>query len=401
MRRIIAVFAVTLACIACAVLCSGCNREKNATLTLWCAEMDKEIITSMVSEFLLANPSVKGVQIEICEDDQTREKLEENLENAADVICVPHDQLGALVYKERLQEITEDIYIESISKNTELSIKAGQNDNRQYGFPSSFETQMLFYDRTIISDQAARTLEGIVSSAIPEGAVPFGMDFANAYYTANWFYMYGCMLFGENGDEKGLCDFDNECGIAAMTYLIENRESFGNMNGETATELFREHKLGSYIGGPWNAAAITDALKGNYGCTKLPDAGERKMKSFAGFKLYCVNSNTKYRKAAMDLAAWLTTPANQKMRFQERNLIPVALSLADDVDVAVSTTAKAVIAQGAYAIAMPSIPEMTNFWVPVGDFTLACYNGEVSIPDLPAKLSELTAIIKGYDADDE
>jgi len=119
------------------------------------------------------------------------------------------------------------------------------------------------------------------------------------------------------------------------------------------------------------------------------------MQSFAGFKLYCVNANTKNKNVAMDLAAWLTNPDNQKTRFQARNLIPVALSLADDIDVAVSTTAKAVMAQGSNAVAMPSIPEMSNFWEPTGDFTLACYKGEIGVSELPVKLSELTAIIKG------
>jgi len=392
MKRI---FAALVAVAMFAMLLSGCGSGKNVTLTVWCAEMDKEIITTMVDGFLATNPAVKGIQIEICEDDHARETFEENPSAAADVICIPHDQLGALVSQGYLLEITEEKHIGEIKENTAPSIRAGQIDNKQYGFPSSFETHMLFYDRSIISDSAARTLEGIAASAVPDGAIPFGMDFANAYFTANWFFTYGCKLFGENGEDKNFCDFDSEAGIASMAYLIENRESFGDMNGDSATELFKEHKLGAYIGGPWNAAAITEALGGNYGCAKLPDVDGKEMHSFAGFKLYCVNADTKNKAVATDLAAWLTNPDNQKMRFQERNLIPVALSLADDIDVAVSTTAKAVMAQGSNAIAMPSIPEMSNFWEPAGDFTLACFMGDVGVSELPAKLSELTAVILG------
>ena len=384
-----------LAAVMSAAFFSGCGSGKNVTLTMWCSEMDKEIITIMANEFLAANPIVKGIQIEICEDDKAREVFENDPAAAADVICIPHDQLGALVNQDYLHEITDKKYVEAISENTAPSVKAGQIANRQYGFPSSFETHMLFYDRTIISDLAAETLEGIVASAVPEGGIHFGMDFSNAYFTANWFYTYGCMLFGENGEDRDFCDFNSDAGIAAMTYLIENRENFGNLNGDTAGDLFRERKLGAYVGGPWNAAAITDALKGNYGCAMLPSVEGKEMRSFAGFKLYCVNSNVKNKEAAMELAAWLTNPNNQKLRFQTRNLIPVALSLTADIDVAVSTTAKAVMAQGANAIAMPSIREMSNFWEPTGDFTLACYMGEVGISELPEKLNELTAIIKG------
>ena len=390
-RTIAAILAVAL----CAAMLSGCDSGRKVTLTVWCSEMDKEIVAAMVDGFLATNPHVKGIEIEICEDDHARETFEEDPSAAADVICIPHDQLGALVSQGYLLEIAGEEHIEEISGNTAPSIRAGQIEGKQYCFPSSFETHMLFYDRTIISDSAAQTLEGIVASAAPDGAIHFGMDFANAYFTANWFYTYGCKLFGENGEDKYFCDFDSGDGIAAMTYLIENRGNFGDLNGDSATELFKEHKLGAYVGGPWNAAAITDALGGNYGCAKLPSVDGKEMHSFAGFKLYCVNSNTNNKKVAMDLAAWLTNPDNQKMRFQERHLIPVALSLTDDIDVAVSTTAKAVMAQGANAVAMPSIPEMSNFWEPTGDFTLACFMGEIDVSELPAKLSELTAIILG------
>jgi len=180
-----------------------------------------------------------------------------------------------------------------------------------------------------------------------------------------------------------------------MTFLINNRESFGNLNGDEAVEMFREHKLGAYIGGPWHAAAMTEALKGNYGCAMLPSVDGKPMKSFAGFKLYCVNANSESETASKDLAAWLTNTENQKTRFQERNLIPVSTILANDADVAVSTTAKAVMAQGPHSIAMPSIPEMSNFWEPTGNFTLACFNGEIRIDELPDRLTELVNKIIG------
>lgn len=385
MKKTLAVF---IAAVMLAAFIPACGNN-NAALTVWCAQDDKEMITMMVNEFSAANPSVKSVKVEVCEDDATRAKFEGNPQAAADVICIPHDQLGALVEGGALCEITEK-YIGAIGENTALSIKAGQVGGRQYGFPSSFETQLLFYDKSILSNTEAVTLEGILSS----GAL-FAMDFGNAYFSANWFFTYGCKLFGDDGNDKTFCDFDSPDGVAAMSYLIDNREKFGNCAADTAAGLFKEHKLGAYIGGPWNAAAMTEALKGNYGCAMLPAVDGKPMKSFAGFKLYCVNANTKNKAAAMELASWLTNPANQKTRFLTRNLIPVAVSLADDIDVAVSATAKAVMAQGAYAIAMPSIPEIGNFWEPTGKLTLSCYQGDLGISELQDELTRLASAIKG------
>jgi arabinogalactan oligomer/maltooligosaccharide transport system substrate-binding protein len=329
----------------------------------------------------------------VVEDDKARETFEADIAAAGDIICIPHDQLGALAAQNALLEITEKAYVDSINLNTLPSVKAGQIGGKQYGFPSSFETHMLFYDKSLVSDAAAETLEGILACEAPEAGYAFAMDMGNAYFSANWFFTYGCMLFGENGEDSTFCDFDSEAGLAAMTYLTNSREAFGNMGDENAIALFRDHKLGAFIGGPWNAEKVTEALKGYYGCARLPGMDGKNMKSFAGFKLYCVKASTKNKKVAMDLAAWLTNPANQKLRFQTRNLIPVSVSLADDVDVAVSTTAKAVMAQGPDAIAMPSIPEMSHFWEPTGNFTLSCYNGEILAENLQESLSALVSAI--------
>ena len=392
MKKILIILTAALVCLSASACGSG-----NTTLTVWCADMDKEMIAAMVDEFMATKPAIKNIDIEVCEDDTAREKFEDAPDAAADVICIPHDQLGALVAEGGLCEITDAKYITAINGNAAPSVKAGQINGRQYGFPSSFETHMLFYDKSFISDEAARTLEGILSSDVPKGCSQFAMDFGNAYFSANWFFTYGCKLFGDNGEDKNVCDFDSADGVAAMTYLIDHRGKFSDCSGDDAVDLFKEHKLGAYIGGPWNAAAITEALKGNYGCAMLPSVYGKAMKSFAGFKLYCVNANTKNKAAAMDLAAWLTNPDNQKTRFQVRNLIPVATSLTGDVDVAVSTTAKAVMAQGPHSIAMPSIPEMSNFWAPTGALTLACYDGEIDVTELKGKLTELVTEIKGTD----
>ena len=374
---------------------SSCAGEQDAELTVWSAEMDEDMITVMADEFVSANRNVNSVSVVIVEDNEARTTFEGDPAAAADVICIPHDQLGALVSQNFLAEITESKYLDKIKESTTPSVKAGQIGEKQYGFPSSFETHMLFYDKSIVSDEAAQTLEGILASPLPGDGYQFAMEFGNAYFSANWFFTFGCYLFGENGEDSSSVDFDSPDGVAAMTYLINNRESFGNLNGDEAVEMFREHKLGAFIGGPWHAAAMTEALKGNYGCAMLPSVDGKPMKSFAGFKLYCVNSGSKSEAAAKDLAAWLTNSENQKTRFQERNLIPVSKILANDADLAASTTAKAVMAQGPNSIAMPSIPEMSNFWEPTGNFTLACFNGEIGIDELPDRLAELVNQITG------
>jgi len=390
MKKILPLLLVAL---ICAGLIAGCDSGSKAQLSVWCSELDKEIIESMVAAFMETKPSIKGVNVVVCEDDSARQKFEDDPKAAADVICIPHDQLGALVEGGGILEITGSGHLGAIDMNTAPSVKAGQFRGKQYGFPSSFETHMLFYDKSLIPESSVHTLEGITSIAVPEGGYTFAMEMGNAYFSANWFFTYGCMLFGESGEDAAFCDFNSAEGVAAMTYLIENRDKLGNCNSDEAADLFSQHKLGAYVGGPWDAEKMTAVLKGNYGCTRLPGVGGKPMRSFAGFKLYCVNANTKNKDVAMDLAAWLSNPDNQKVRFLNRNLSPVAKSLEGDADVEVSTTVRAVVAQGPHSIAMPSIPQMSNFWTPTGGFTAACYNGDISTADLGGRLNELVAEI--------
>ena len=393
--RAAALAALVAAAFICALIVSACDGGKDVTLTVWCAEKEQSMISAMAEEFMAANPGVKAIEVVVCEDSEARERFEGAPGEAADVFCIPHDQLGALVAQNALLEITDERHLTAIGANSAPSVSAGRIEGRQYGFPSSFETHMLFYDKSIVSDAAARSLDGILSGDPPENGFHFAMNLGNAYFSANWFFTFGCRLFGESGEDAGFCDFDSAGGIAAMTYLIEHKDRIGNLTTDEAIDLFRQHRLGAYIDGPWSAAGITEALGGNYGCSHLPVVSGMDMKSFAGFKLYCVNANASDKAAALDLAAWLTNPASQKTRFQERYLIPVATQLVDDPDVAASTSAKALMSQGPHAIAMPSIPGMSNFWTPTGDFTLACFNGEIAIAELPEKLGALVAAIKG------
>ena len=396
------------------------------TLTVWCAGQDKEMITKMVDNFIKAKkPKVEKINVLVVEDDKTglmlRSFYEGNNESnfsaeeltdltnkkpatAGDVICMPHDQLGALVSKNYVSKITDDTHITDINKNTAPSVGAGKIGGVQYGFPSSFETHMLFYDTSIVTSGKEETLEGILSCVVPGGGFPFAMNFGDAYFSANWFFTYGCKLFGDSGEDASFCDFDSQNGIDAMTYVINNNEHFLNLYWieetkksatDQAIELFEAHKLGAYISGPWDANAITDALTFNYGCAKLPAVEGKAMKSFAGYKLYCVNEKSKDKNTSMDLAAWLTNTENQKTRFNKRSLIPVSSSLANDPSVVNSgKTAKALLEQGPYAIAMPSIPEIADFWKYTGPFTADCYNGLITTGQLPAKLGELAALIK-------
>ncbi|MCL2664434.1 MAG: extracellular solute-binding protein, partial [Defluviitaleaceae bacterium] len=131
-----------------AVLLVGCAGNKKEPLVVWCSQFDYEMISVMVESFKNAKKTDIKIIVEICEDSETREQIEGG--NFADVICIPHDQLGALADHGYLHPIANEKFFTEINKNTAPSVAAGRFGGVQYGFPSSFETHMLFYDKSIV-----------------------------------------------------------------------------------------------------------------------------------------------------------------------------------------------------------------------------------------------------------
>ena len=120
---------------------------------------------------------------------------------------------------------------------------------------------------------------------------------------------------------------------------------------------------------------------------------ERHMSSFAGFKIYCVKSNTKYPLEAMALANWLTNEENQLKRYKDRSAVPVAKALAESEEVTSDPSVKALLAQLNYAYAMPAIPQMGKFWDATKAFVQEDFDGTITEADYQAKLDTLVATI--------
>lgn len=130
---------------------------------------------------------------------------------------------------------------------------------------------------------------------------------------------------------------------------------------------------------------------------KLPTintgSADKQMKSFAGYKLYCVKSNTQYPVAAMTLADFLTNEENQIKRFEMRQLLPTNKTAASNEKVTSDATVAATLAQLEFGVAMPSVPKMSNFWTPTGAFTKDAFDGNIQAADMQAKLDSLVSDI--------
>ena len=373
-------------------------QNTEATLTVWGSQDDQQMLGEMVESFKAAHPEVEwNITVRVNGEDQAKAEVLKDTEAAADVFAIAHDQLGELVEAGAVYKNTK--YADEIKeRSVEASVNAATYKGELYGYPSASETYFLFYDTSIFDEEQVKSLDTMLTADLADGVTPFAMDIANAYYSGPFFLSNGCELFGADGSDAKTVTFNNEQGVE-VAKLLGSLKSQGVVafDDTVAATQFEANTLGAYVAGPWKTATYKELLGENFGVAELPtlnfNGEEKHMASFAGFKVYCVKSNTKYPLEAMALANWLTNEENQLKRFKDRGGVPVATALANSEEVTSDPAVKALLAQLNYAYAMPSIPQMGKFWDATKAFVQETFDGTITEADYQAKLDTLVATI--------
>lgn len=370
------------------------NTGETIALTLWGSADDQTMLSEMVEDFKTQNADKSyDISIKIVDEGGTREEVLKDVEQAADVFCIPHDQLGALVEAGAVYENTK--YVDSIKNNSiEGAIVAATYQDKIYGYPVAADTYYLTYDNTIFTEEDVKSLNTMLEKEVDGSVAKFGFEFGSAYYGSAFFFTNGGELFGADGMDDTKVNYNNAEGLE-VAKLITTLKSQGslNINADVASSQFTEGTLGAFVAGPWKANLFKENLGERYAVTKLPTIdfgnGEKQMISFAGYKMFCVNSFTQYPEEAMALADFLTSKENQMKRFQDRNYLPVNKELSSNEEIQSDPTIKAVVEQLQYSRPMPALPQMSKYWNPMAAFMRDAYDGVIVEADLQKALDNL------------
>ena len=368
---------------------------ENVNLTVWGPQEDQELLKQMCDAFAAANADktytfTYGV---VSEADAQKEVIKD-ISAAADVFAFASDQTATLVNAGALYRVTKN-KDEIVAENSESSISAASIDGELYGYPYVSDTYFMYYDKSKLSEDDVKSIEGIMSKDIEGVTTNFAFDTDNGWYQSGFFFGAGCKLFGEDGTDPTQCDFNNERGYMVGEYLIDlvaNPKYGANFDDSLVKDGFAEGTLAAAVSGTWNAGEIQASLGDNYAATKLPEFtlsnGETvQMGSMANFKIMGVNSETKNPLDAMALAEWLTNKDNQKTRFEVRSYAPTNVELANDTDTMNSNIAVGALAQQAqYATVQTSISQCQNYWTPAEAFGQEIIAGTCTKDNLQQKL---------------
>lgn len=298
-----------------------------------------------------------------------------------DVVEIEHDTLGRLVVAGGVMEnlvSTDRIDSEMIPG----AVSASKVNGVGYGFPVSFATLAMYYNKDLLNE-APQTFEELIEfsktfndSRQKKYALLWNVQ--NYYESRMFFAMNGGYEFGDNGSNPKDLGIANEGAIEGLTAMLKLKEA-NSANSADLTDpqvrrgLFQEGKVAALIDGPWAEAGLKKAGI-NLGVTSIPTLDGHHPRTFSTVRLAVVSAFTEYPRASQLFADFVATEAMAKKRYEMTGAIPPVATVMKEVEVDATPLTQAVINQGFHADAMPSIPEMGYIWQPMAAAVTEVWN---------------------------
>ncbi len=355
------------------------DKEK-VTLKVWGAQEDQKLLGELVESFKAAHPDKEyTIDLGVVGEPDAKTKYLEDPVAAADVFAFANDQLYDLVNAGGLYEVTRNKDA-IISANIASAVESATKDDKLYAYPMTADNgYFLYYDKSVVSEEDAKSLDGILAAANKAGKKMF-MDVSNGWYVASFFLGAGCTL-GMDDAEKQTCDFNSATGVNVGEAIKAFTADAAFLTGDDAvlTGGFGDNIVAG-ISGTWTADAIKEKLGDNFAATKLPtftvDGKQVQMGSFGGYKLVGVNSQTKSPVDAMELAEWLTNEESQALRFEQRAMGPSNIKVTESDAVKANLPLAALALQSQFATSQKEV--LGSYWTPAEAFGTAMESKDYS-----------------------
>ena len=269
------------------------------------AKPEKLIVWEDTDKSVALKPAIEsfekeyGIKVEFKElgmADKMREqlRLDGPSGTGADVVTLPHDQIGQVVTEGLIQEL--EVSDDVLATFSESAVTAQKYDGKLYGLPKATETPVFIYNKALMPE-APETMDDVYA---------FSKDFTDGKkfgFLALWdnFYFAHGVIGGMGGyvfqENDGALDRDdiglnNEGAIAGAEYIqkwyaegLFPKGIIGESGGSAKDGLFNEGKVASVMDGPWAFQSMKDAGI-DIGVAAMPTLpnGEH-MKTFMGVKV--------------------------------------------------------------------------------------------------------------------
>ncbi len=331
---------------------STVTEAKHTKITIWATAKEEAVVKAVTDAYNKEHPDnpytydYKPVSEGDCGSTLGKDPT---VEGAPALFLIADDQIASLVSKNIVSEIRGTRKDAVLNSTNAAAIEGATYDDKLYGYPVTADNgYFLYYDKSVISDAQAGSLEDILAAAKAANK-SFYMDINNSYYQ-NSFLMspeacgLNSLAWHNDADGKIYYDvtWDSDTGASVSQYiggLVSSNYKDGTIKiggNDVVTSGFQDGKVVAAVSGTWLEGDLKAAIGDNLAAAKLPSyhIGDKayQMASFSGSKLYCLNKTrpVEEQRTAADLAALLTNKESQLVRFETRQSIPCNLDAAAD-----------------------------------------------------------------------
>lgn len=379
---------------------SGCNSQKEVSLSVWCAQEDIPMIETMVESFKEQhkNDAVFTITISAESELTCKQTVLANPEAAADIFVFASDQFSELYNAGALLEIKENVndVIKENGGADSGAMRSATADGKLYAYPiTASNGYFLYYNKNYLSEEDVKSLDRILEVAAENGK-KLSMDFSSGWYIYSFFKGAGLDVGLNDDNITNHCNWNatdtkyTGLDVTEAMLSIASHDGFLSCGDEDFVKGAQNGTVIAGINGTWNSTAIEAAFGDGYAAAKLPEYTVKgdsvQMCSFAGYKLMGVNAHTDSPEWSMKLAKWLTNEENQMTRFRIRGEGPSNVNAAATSEVQSSPAIAALQSQSRYGY-LQNIGE--SYWTPTNVFGTVIASKNIDNVDLQFLLDNM------------
>lgn len=333
-------------------------------------------------------------------EDKCQDEVLKDVEAAADVFFFANDQLPVLVNAGAIAQLGGSTAEMVNSTMAQAVIDTAMSDGKLYAIPFTHNTFFMYYDKTLLSEDDVKSVEGIMAAETADNVYNFYFESAGGWKLGAWYYGAGLPVFGPTGNDLSAgVEWNNATGLAVTNYLIDliNNPKCA-YDGEIAvSELIGDHRLGAWWDGAWNYGTYHDVLGDDLGLAVIPtfnlDGTDHQLLGFYGSKCIGVNAKSKNPAAAVAFAAFLGNEENQVLRYEKSAQIPTNMNAAESEAVKADALATVLVNESNNCSVMQPVDSTfsARYWTYAGAIPTEIRSGEITKDNAQAKLDTFVA----------
>ncbi len=375
----------------------------DVSLKVWAPEnqIQTGTINSMCDSFQKLHPEWNiTFTVETQGEDTAKDAILLDVAAAGDVFFIASDQLQELVNAGAVAKLGGSTAEMVTSTMAESVVDTATVDGSIYAIPFTHNTFFMYYDKSLLTEDDIKSVEGIMAKDTADGVYNFDFDSAGGWKLAAWYYGAGNTIYGPTAtDYAAGCDWNNATGLAVTNYIIDllNNPKCAYNDDVSLTELAGDHRIGAWFTGSWDYQTYKDILGDDLGVAVIPtfnvNGTDYQLKSFYGSKCIAVNAQAKNPEVAVAFAAYLGSEEMQKQRYIETAQVPSNMTVGASAEVQADEVAAVIVNEANIAsVKQPCTAEFTSrYWANVAGFVPEIRSGDFNKDNAQEKLDTFVA----------